>query len=102
MAPWPDGGWLAGVQITGREWVREQIEREGYDDELDSAILSVPGDDDFPDWDIFDGFVGGLNAHGDDAADAIDRLWAMVHGEKNPPRRHQREDPRWVADDDDE
>ena len=26
LAPWPDGGWQAGVQLTDREWVEERCD----------------------------------------------------------------------------
>ena len=91
VAPWPDGGWIAGVQVTSRDWVQEQIDdTESYGQSLDPAMLNVPNtDDEFPQWDIIDGFKDGITAYGDDAADAIDHLWAKVHGDEYL-RRHQR------------
>jgi len=87
VSPWPDGGWIAGVVVIDRDWVTEQIiEKSG----IDPLMLNVP-DGTWPTtWDIFDGFKDGVIAAGDDAADAIDVLWAKIHGEANPPRRHER------------
>ena len=55
VSPWPDGGWMAGAQITDREWITEQA---GSGGRIDPAMLSVPGDDDSghdhaPTWSIF-------------------------------------------------
>lgn len=87
LAPWPDGGWMAGVLITDRDWVTEQVECG----EIEREMLSVPDEGAAgASWDITDGFKDGLVAYGDDAADAVDCLWAMVHGDSDPLRRHQR------------
>ena len=85
VSPWPDGGWMAGVVVVDPDWLDEQIKNNN----IVKAMENVPVDVDFPNWDIIDGFPSGTNAHGGDAADAIDRLWAMVHGSINPPWRYE-------------
>ena len=80
VSPWPDGGWLAGVQITDREWV----ERQANKGQIDLAMLSIPGSlkhgyNPRPAWDIYNGFSAGLNALGKNAAEAVENLWTKIH-----------------------
>jgi hypothetical protein len=74
VGPWPDGGWIAGVALTDREWIEEQV----GDGDILPGLLNLPDGDPFPDFDIIDGFKEGVNAHGSTMAEAIDLLFTKV------------------------
>jgi hypothetical protein len=81
VAPWPDGGWIAGVTLTDREWVKEQVEW-GV---LLPGLLQLSDDDHFPDWDIIDGFKNGLTVHGATMSEVVDLLFSSI-AEKSTQR----------------
>jgi len=64
--PWPDGGWMAGVALTDKEWADEQG--------LLPDIRALTEQND-PPFSIFDGFEGGVNVHAPTAAEAVLKLW---------------------------
>lgn len=69
--PWPDSGWMAGVVVTDLDWATEQ--------NLPKKLLATGEHHDVT-WDIFDGFVGGINVHfaSDNPEDAINKLYDTV------------------------
>jgi hypothetical protein len=67
--PWPDGGWMAGVALHDREWAEEQ----GLSPEILRLIEERK-----PAWDLYGGFLAGLNARGVSAEQAIEELLAIV------------------------
>lgn len=67
--PWPDGGWMAGIALTDLDYATEQG--------MAPRVLALAEHHD-PTFSIFDGFTGGINEHGSNAEEAIEKLWEAV------------------------
>ena len=67
--PWPDGGWMAGLCLTDKEWAKKQ--------KLPGAICRLKEVFD-PKWSVTDGFENGINVHAGDVKEAIEKLYDLV------------------------
>lgn len=83
LGPWPDGGWMASLCLTSREWAQTQVD-EG-DHGLLPGVLALTETNGWPHASVFNGFGTPPHAfteHGSSPEEAVAKLHAVVADEE--------------------